>query len=635
MPSTKRKTVSKQKSYICPACKKLAYSSIVGLNVHMTSGFCPKINTAESNINTSVASDDGVDIQLLKKHQVYPLNKKSIQDNIPQFGSCSTKLIRETIKGMKNQENVTFPDVVPGQPTSDHHLNLYNHPSIDTIYQRDVSEVEQFSSCFDHNNETVDRNNSDESQSLSTSRIEVSRSENINLSSSTIAQIHLANILGKHKCDMALFDEVTNWVKHHSLYNDVDWKYGELMSRKGLLSSIETTMNTTKFKPRNTDVFLKSSGNKISVPVFDFTSMLLSLVHDHHCMRKENVIKDFDIFSGQATKDSDVYGDMHTGELYKKSLKQYVKPDSDEVGVPLYLFIDETQTDLHGSLSTAPIIFTVAWLSQECRNSPDFWRPAGFIPNLKYGTGKSNGTSTAIKNQDLHNCIDAILSQLRTINEEGGIRTYLNDFNGQYEKVTLKPWIHLVIGDTKGNNELCGHYNNNGRVSMPYRDCTCSFDQLQDPDPNCEYITKKFLEDACNNPRICLEDNSMQAISKYNIRNAFSSLPLADNEAGIYRHVPPEVLHEFGSGIYKYYFNIFHDIFGLKKCNKSGKEEIGLLKNKVCDVFSRQSDRSFPRRSTRNGPLDGTMMGATERRGNLFAFAVTLSTVQGKQMVIE
>jgi hypothetical protein len=255
-----------------------------------------------------------------------------------------------------------------------------------------------------------------------------------------------------------------------------------------------------------------------------------------------------------------------------------VKPDSDVVGVSLYLFID-TQTDLHGSLSTAPIIFTVAWLSQECRNSPDFWRPAGFIPNLKYGTGKSNGISSAVKNQDLHNCIDAILSQLQIINNNGGIQTYPNDYNGQYKEVTLKPWIHLIIGDTKGNNELCGHYNNNGKICMLYRDCTCSYEELGCANPQCQYITKQFVEDACANPLICLEDNSMQAISKYKTNNAFSSLPLADNEAGRYCHVPPEVLHEFGNGIYKHYFNIFHDIFGLKKCNKSGKEKIDLLNN--------------------------------------------------------
>ena len=579
LSSTNRKKALKQKSYVCPACKKLAFSSIVGLNIHMTRGFCPMINSCDDHNDSSRVDDGGVDIQLLQKDQLHPLNKKSIQENIPQFGSCSTKSIRTHINEMKNQENVMFPDVIPRQPISHHHLNLYNHPSIDMIYERNNAEIAELSSCFDVNNEEVDGNNSVQLQSHTKSRIPVSRTDDINLSSSTVAQIHLANILGKHKCDMALFDEVTNWVKHHSLHNEVDWKYGELKSRKGLVSSIERTMKTENLKPKNTDVFLNSSRTNISVPVFDFTSMLLSLVHDNHCMRKENIIKDFNIFSGKATKDCDVYGDMHTGTLYHDALKQYVKPDSEEVGVPLYLFIDETQTDLHGSLSTAPIIFTVAWLSQECRNSPDFWRPAGFIPNLKYGTGKSNGTSSAVKNQDLHNCIDAILSQLRTINENGGIPTYLNDYNGQYKEVTLKPWIHLVIGDTKGNNELCGHYNNNGKICMPYRDCTCSYEELGIADPKCEYITKQFVKDACANPLICREDNSMQAISKYNIQNAFSSLPLADNEAGIYRHVPPEVLHEFGNGIYKYYFNIFHDIFGLKKCNKSGKEKIDLLNN--------------------------------------------------------
>ena len=262
LSSTNRKKASKQKSYVCPACKKLAFSSIVGLNVHMTSGFCPMIHSSAHNKNISLLDDGGVDIQLLQIDQLHPLNKKSIQENIPQFGSCSTKSIRTTINEMKNQENVMFPDVIPRQPISHHHLNLYNHPSIDMIYERSNAEIAELSSCFDVNDEEVDGNNSVQLQSHTKSRIPVSRTDDINLSSSTVAQIHLANILGKHKCDMALFDEVTNWVKHHSLHNEVDWKYGELKSRKGLVSSIERTMKTENLKPKNTDVFSKFLSNK-------------------------------------------------------------------------------------------------------------------------------------------------------------------------------------------------------------------------------------------------------------------------------------------------------------------------------------------------------------------------------------
>jgi hypothetical protein len=136
--------------------------------------------------------------------------------------------------------------------------------------------------------------------------------------------------------------------------------------------------------------------------------------------------------------------------------------------------------------------------------------------------------------------------------------------------VTQKVIMNSVVTTTTTEKYAC---------RIGYRDCTCSYEELGFANPQCQYITKQFVEDACANPLICLEDNSMQAISKYKTNNAFSSLPLADNEAGRYCHVPPEVLHEFGNGIYKHYFNIFHDIFGLKKCNKSGKEKIDLLNN--------------------------------------------------------
>jgi len=581
--------------------------------------------------------------EVTAQSKLHPISKRCIQDNVPQFGSIKCSASNDIVP-------TPFPNIDPRNPTSDKHPHLYNHASLGNVHKVFMDKIRAednsivlCSPCEDESFEGTEGESSSSTYSVACSTSSVDEHENqssricpksyerTNVPPATVAQIHLANILQKHKCDLNLFDEVTNWVKHHSTENNVDWKNSTLVNRKSLVSSVEKLVHAEDMKPTEVDVKLCPTGTSISVPVFDFTSMLLSIIHDPHCMKKENIIPNYDLFTGKSTdpQSSMYYGDMHTGSAFQKAYKEYITPNNNEIAVPLYLFIDETYTDLHGALSTAPIIFTVAWLSQECRNSPDFWRPAGFIPNLSYGLGKNCKTGAHNKLQNLHNCISAILKPLQDIIKNGGIRTYITDFNGEMKEVTLKPWIHLVIGDTKGNNELCGHYNSSKEIQRPYRDCKCCFSKMSDSDPKCEYITKEEVDEFSNIPENVNDMNQMKDISKYKINNAFSDLPLADNDAGIYRHVPPEVLHEFGNGIYGYFFQIFHDIFGIKKSKKRPKEEIEVLHNQVVADFARQSDRSFPRRSSRNGPLDGTKMGATERRGNLFAFIIAITTKQG------
>ena len=51
-------------------------------------------------------------------------------------------------------------------------------------------------------------------------------------------------------------------------------------------------------------------------------------------------------------------------------------------------------------------------------------------------------------------------------------------------------WIYYFIGDTEGNNKWLGQYPGNKEgVKCPYHDCKCTYHQLSNPNPNCEYNT--------------------------------------------------------------------------------------------------------------------------------------------------
>ena len=125
----------------------------------------------------------------------------------------------------------------------------------------------------------------------------------------------------------------------------------------------------------------------------------------------------------------------------------------------------------------------------------------------------------------------------------------------------------------------------------------------------------------------------MPLYSKYKLDSAFTDIPIASPKQGIHMHLPPEVLHTFGTGIYLYFFQIISDIFGINTKNKWGKSEIESLYSNVVNDAARQSVRNYPRRSDRKGVLGGAGMTANERRGSLFMIALVFCTCHGRALL--
>jgi hypothetical protein len=411
----------------------------------------------------------------------------------------------------------------------------------------------------------------------------------------------------------------------HGTTSEINFKEAKWLSRKQILSKLDTLLSVYGMEPVDKEVRLISSPTYVTVPTFDFKSMVLSLLHDKELMNNDNLIPNFDIFTGKETMiGPKMCGDIHTGDMYKLALEQYCKEEGD-FPLPIIIFYDKTHTDLHGSLATSPLMFTLGIFNQKARNVVDFWRVLGFVPNLSYGKGKHSKAPSREKLQDQHNCLKAILQNISSISKNGGFRTTILG-----REVTVKPWIHFVIGDASGNNELCGHYNVHGNCSRPYRDCKCSFDNLDLASTQCEYVTENEIKNAF----IGNKTGSMKELSRHHVDNAFDTnfVPLSDVKHGINGCTPPEGLHTFGSGIYTRVFETIHDIIGLDDSNATVKDEIDTLHQNVVLKSRRQSERDFPRPSNRNGIMDGTKMGGSERRGNLFMFIVALKTTHGKAL---
>jgi hypothetical protein len=151
-------------------------------------------------------------------------------------------------------------------------------------------------------------------------------------------------------------------------------------------------------------------------------------------------------------------------------------------------------------------------------------------------------------------------------------------------------------------------------VRCPYHDCKCLFHDLSNPNPNYIYVTMADIKFAKKRKR---EDEDAgieyyRSIYIYNIRNALTekSLPLSDNMHGLYKMMPPELLHTSGSGPIMYMFESLRDqIRGGKDRDLIDRQHI-LISN----LIKRQIECDFPQGSLRNGLIVGTNVSLQNKR---------------------
>ena len=446
------------------------------------------------------------------------------------------------------------------------------------------------------------------------------------LSAAFKMQIQMNEIFDKNKASLCMYDDII------SLFNDYVSspefsRHTRLNTRKQFMAKVENMFNISNIKPSYGCVQL-TDNTLATVPVFEATAMILSILHDPSIMCEDNFAAGYNIFTGNVDENhpaNKTFGEIHTGDAWVPALHRYCGRKGKYMPFAMVVFGDKSHTDLHGALSVEPVSFTPTFLNRKARNLPQFWRLLGYIPNLTYGRGGADQTSSTDKIQNVHNCLSYILKSLREINKRGGIKTTVMG-----KRVHIKVWIHFLIGDTEGNNKWLGHYpGNNSGTRRPYRDCQCEFHNLSNPNPTCIYTTMQEMADAQS-----LLKNDRQAgmllyqtLSRHPIRNALTEkgLPLSDALHGPFRMTPPELLHTSGAGLILYIFRVIADQIGAG----IGRNDLDEQHLRMTKLIRRQSERDFPRAATRNGIVDGTKCQASERRGNLFSLLCIVHTKEG------
>ncbi len=187
-------------------------------------------------------------------------------------------------------------------------------------------------------------------------------------------QVMLHDLIMKHKASLQMFDNICNLVNKDASSPEflVNTK---LQSRKSFLCSIEGSYRTWLLRPNNQNVRLHD-GTIVTVPVLDIKEMLTSLLTDRTIMVDTNFAEGYDVLTGGVdvnNPSNDKYEEVHTGHAWIPARDRYCSnPQGPTMPVGLIVFGDKSHTDLHGTLSLTPIIFTHTLFNQTARNNPGF-----------------------------------------------------------------------------------------------------------------------------------------------------------------------------------------------------------------------------------------------------------------------
>ena len=457
-----------------------------------------------------------------------------------------------------------------------------------------------------------------------------------------LAQIDLMRILSRSGCSLSLYDKIIRWVLHYSnkIHGGGIWTQFPIEYRKTFIRHLSRTFDTEKHYPSRNEITFSFDKRRVNIPTFSFRTEALSLLHDPTVMSKDNIIENYDIFSGKCGENfwepNSIHspdaipqpvdplrpiGDINTSCLFQKSVARFcTKPH--HMPVPIIIFYDKANLDRKGGLAVAPLIFTFGFFRSSIRRKSLLWRILAYVPNLDIGKGKSNAKDANEKQREHHRVLALALSELQSICQRGGLKTKIRN-----KIVVLKFFIQFVIGDTAGHNDLCLQFQIN--AEQPCRDCHCSRESLSSFDSSkCLYKSLNSIIRTSGN-----QEQLRKISQRYRVVNAFYNLPMSDRTRGIFGCTPWETLHVFDQGILMYIMESFHDIVGEKTAGKSEKQKFNDFFEVISWYLSRQSERDFPRRSLRFSWIEGTRITATERLGNLVVFLISLHVKDVKLFV--
>ena len=131
----------------------------------------------------------------------------------------------------------------------------------------------------------------------------------------------------------------------------------------------------------------------------------------------------------------------------------------------------------------------------------------------------------------------------------------------------------MIIGDTKGHDDMCCHYNNHsGNICQMVRDCDIHQADGDDPDYPCMMVKQQPIDDIVTAAMLVVESqetgeigtacHSCHEILQHLVHPVFFDIATDGSKYGIFGCLPWELLHLYSLGILKY---LLHAVYNYQQ----------------------------------------------------------------------
>ncbi|MFM7526899.1 MAG: hypothetical protein ACKO63_00130 [Nodosilinea sp.] len=331
-----------------------------------------------------------------------------------------------------------------------------------------------------------------------------------------------------------------------------------------------------------------------------------------------------------------------------------------DIMLPLILYMDKTGTDVNQRYSLEPVLFTVAAIAREQRESRYSWRHIGFVPQRKTVSLEDELDSSL---QVYHDFLRFLLDGIEDAQKNPPIVT-IKLPNGDFVKKRARLPIMIVMGDQLSQDTLCGRVkSNSGGAGRVHRSCMCSYVQVDNPYHECKPLDMVQLNLAINEslkademitkqlnnlPRLISSSQQEKNATKgylikkrnmfrsilrhpftmHSLKNAFKSLDFGSWTSGIHDATFDDFMHSVESGMISY---ITETVYG--GLTKKENESIEDYTRNIFVDYRCSTSSEFPRMRLQPGFTRQTLMTSGERVGSLLALSLSLQDIRVREVI--
>ena len=213
----------------------------------------------------------------------------------------------------------------------------------------------------------------------------------------------------------------------------------------------------------------------------------------------------------------------------------------------------------------------------------------------------------------------------------------------QYDLVLQIP-VLFIIGDTEGQDKICGRYTSRSNVQKLCRYCNIPFSETDDPDFKFKYNQhEKIMKCVATG-----DEQLLKKLSLHRINNAWKDVLFCDQKRGLFGAVCGDIMHCLQQGLFAYLITMLFDQKKFRSSvSDSQQQELqnifsrrSAFTDAYCKEFDKlsrwygktmmhQSDRSMPRTHFYSSYVSVARKNANEMSGILLVYLMVLNSYEG------